>query len=276
MQARDERETPHRSSPTAKEKQSKTLQTKTATMSAFQGSLLLVVGLIFASPPPTCYVNAFGGEKRAFPTSYLNDDGVIRRQDVCDRYQLFRSGSVELRDALRGLELRPYMHMNEFFNYSDEDGIDPAVPGLQAELMDRLAERAGFTWRSSFGIMEPPESINATWTEMLLWGVDRYDLAVSWWDKSTERMDRGVAFLEPWFDGSIVLINKEDPPVQPKGFNLWNWLRPFTPSVWVLTIVTVIISGIMYQIIEHFTDEREGRSFARWFSDNLVSSKERG
>ncbi len=39
-----------------------------------------------------------------------------------------------------------------YLSYDDETGINPENPGMAAVLLDDLAERAGFTWRDSFGI----------------------------------------------------------------------------------------------------------------------------
>ena len=49
--------------------------------------------------------------------------------------------------------------------------------GLTAELMDELARRAKFTWRDSFGIFRDPG--NETWTDVLVWGIDTYDVSMS-------------------------------------------------------------------------------------------------
>jgi hypothetical protein len=177
-----------------------------------------------------------GGEKLSFTTEPFAAD-VTHRQDICGRYELFRSGELELRYALEGLALRPVMRLNDYFNYDFETGIDDSDPGLMATLMDELADRAGFTWRGSFAILEPPKaSLNLTWTftDLLIWSVDTYDITINWWDQSVEWMEQGVAYIEPWFDGSIepwfdgsvILIDQEDPPEDSGKISLFNWWRP--------------------------------------------------
>ena len=291
------------------------------------------------------------------------------RQDVCERYQQVRLGNVTLRDALKGLELRPLMRVGTFFQYTNENGIDPDDPGLLAIMMDELARRAGFTWRNSFGVVfglpEPPnvdkttttrESSNSTtaslsppsstvgfeeevnpdfleggefdnnstftidnfsterttstptsapsaaattkttaagtaaattstdgevhyppltFTDLLIWSVDTYDISINWWDQSLERLERGASFLQPWFDGSIILVQKgaRTPSVVDEySINWWNWSKPFEPQVWWLTIFTVITSGLTYQWIEYLSGHRKNRSWWQWFSDNVYLS----
>ena len=240
-------------------------------------SLLLRLSLLFLSASNNFLssVAAFGGEKAVFTTKYSKDwatYNVSHRQSVCERYDMVRFGQRELRNALDGMELRPLMAIGPFFHYDDENGIHKGEHGLMADLMDELAQRAGFEWRDSFGVMPPPESINATWTEMIVWAVETYDLAVNWWDQSIERMELGAAFLEPWYDGSLIMIDKPEPIVDVNKINLLNWTKPFEPSVWLLIVFTIFISGVAYQLIEHLVDEREGRNWRQWFADNLVST----
>jgi hypothetical protein len=217
-----------------------------------------------------------GGELASYDTPPLTLN-ISHRQDVCSRYDQFRSGELELRFALDGLALRPILRLNEYFNYDKETGIDPDDPGLMATLLDEIAERAGFTWRDSFAILERPSepvinNITWTFTDLLAWSVDSYDIAINWWDQSVERMERGVAYMEPWFDGSVILIDQEDPVEEKERINIFNWLKPFTPAVWLLTIVTVILSGVCHQYLEWINGDRKERTHWQWFSDNFYLS----
>ena len=67
---------------------------------------------------------------------------------------------------------------------------------MTAILMDELARRGRFTWRNSFGVIRDPT--NETWTELLQWTVNTYDITADWWGQNLERMNLGVAFLTPW------------------------------------------------------------------------------
>ena len=178
-----------------------------------------------------------------------------------------------MRDLLRNLTLNTVLFTDaEFFNYDDEEGIDFTTPGLEAELMDQLALRAGFKWRNSFGIMPNPETWNETFTELLWWSVNTYDVSVSWWDMSVDRMERGIAFIEPWFDGSVILIDQEDPPEVNDKIVWLNWTLPFEPEVWLMILLTIFASAAVFQWIEYMHTERDDRTMSQWFRDNLYLS----
>ncbi|CAJ1947335.1 unnamed protein product [Cylindrotheca closterium] len=202
------------------------------------------------------------------------------RQNVCDRYRAFQNETVELKDALRGMKLNVLMgaYNGSYFNYDNEHGINAAYSGIAASLMDELARRAGFTWRSSFGIFTDPRgaAFNETWTDVLAWGVESYDLNVDWWASNVERLNLGVAYTKPWYDSSVILVGKEEPEeiidntIEWNDF--WNWTKPFTVEVWLTTFGTIILSGFVYMLLEWMNDEIDGRNTWRWFIDNLFLS----
>lgn len=239
-------------------------------------------------------VSATGGEKAAFTTtpevipsdirdhdfdtnsSNMIGNRTTHRQDLCGRYNQFRNRKIHLRDALRGLQSNVLFPNNLGFMYTPEYGIDPVYGGLGVDIVDELAKRAGFTWRNSFGWSLAPTTYNMTWTEQLWWGVNTYDIYLNRWDKSLERMDMGVAYLEPWYDASIILIEKRE---QDGWYHdasgplaLWNWARPFDANVWLLIIATILLSGLVYQFLEFNDGDRQDRSQAQWFNDNVYLS----
>ncbi|CAB9526101.1 receptor ionotropic, NMDA 1 [Seminavis robusta] len=219
--------------------------------------------------------NGLGGEKAFFQTTPATPDLVSHRQDVCDRFEKHRAGEIGLRNALSGLSLRPaviHVEGNPFFKYSADEGIDTKNPGIEAELMDAVAERANFTWRNSFALTDPPSSYNMTWTELLLWIVENYDLSMGHFDHTVERMEGGVTFPEPWYDDSMILIDRQRSLRETNDVDPLNWTKPFEPAVWGMIVLTVVLSGLVYQFIEHLSGEREDRSLYQWFSDNLYLS----
>ncbi|CAB9500572.1 receptor ionotropic, NMDA 1 [Seminavis robusta] len=179
---------------------------------------------------------------------------------------------MELRNALAGVSLNAIFleDQESFVKYDPTTGIDPNEPGLVIEIMDALAERANFSWRSSFAIQKEPTAYNTSYSEVLLWDVEHFDIVVSWFDKSLVRLERGIAFPQPWYDGSLILIAQNYPAVTE--IDLFNWSRPFEPGVWALIILTIFLAAIVYQLIEYLNDEREDRGMFQWFSDNLYLS----
>lgn len=205
---------------------------------------------------------------------------VTHRQDFCPRYELFQQGKLEMRDLLQNISLHPLITQENYFFYNASNGgMNLDHPGLLADLLDELAERAGFTWRTSFGVMTEEDIIrsNRSWTSALLWAIETYDVAVDWWNYSLERMEKGVAYIEPWFDGSVIVIGIDHDKNGNSGpdkttIALWNWLKPFTPGVWWLIIFNIFGSALVYMFIEYMHQEREERSYKQWFGDNLYLS----
>lgn len=218
-----------------------------------------------------CHAQILGGELATFTTPQMSYDENYR-QNVCDRYQRFVDGEVELKDALEGMQVHTLIggYAGAYFNYDEISGIDPKNPGMTAIIMDEVAKRGKFTWRQSFGVLRDPT--NETWTEMLHWGTETFDVCADWWAQNLERLNMGVAFMKPWYDSSVILIKKEAPPVMNTGINWWNWLRPYEPSVWYLTLGTIILSGLVYQWLELLADERQDRSLWEWTQQNAYLS----
>ncbi|CAB9503615.1 receptor subunit 1 [Seminavis robusta] len=216
------------------------------------------------------------GDKAAFnvtPSLISNSNSSVR-QDVCERYEKYRLGEIELKNALSGLALRPVFvgKGNPYFRHNMESGLPTENPGLIAELMDAVAARANFTWRDSFGVTEWPQQYNMTWTELLVWSTENYDIAAGSWDLTVERMEDGISYAEPWYDGSLILIDQRRSLLEANGIDLLNWTKPFDPAVWGTIILTVVFSALVYQLIEHLHGERDDRSLWQWFSDNLYLS----
>jgi len=234
---------------------------------------LLLYALLLA-PPNRLVVSAFGGEKATLDLVPLTE-GITFRQDLCDRNNAFQNKTIELRDALRGLELRVGVREGPYFILDERDkGIDATYPGIAAVILDELGRRAGFTWRNSFAALYRPEEGNVSWTDVLAWSVDVYDISANRWDHGVERMQRGATFLNPWYDSSIILIMKKDESetTSKRDIDLWNWLLPFDVYVWWLILGTVLFSGFIHLWLEYMAGERDERTWGRWASDSIYAS----
>lgn len=117
------------------------------------------------------------------------DEDVFFRTDVCDRQIQLYQNSLEIANALRGLNLSVAMthytkpYEDKLFNLDSDGKIPVDRPGLFVIIMDELASRAGFNWRDSFVALEPvdPETDNRTWTDMLEWSINTFDISVDNW-----------------------------------------------------------------------------------------------
>ena len=212
------------------------------------------------------------------------DSGRTFRQDFCQRSEEVAGGGSDSRaqvqdrptvaTALQGIELRPSIVPGPYFLYDDENGIDPIYPGIHARMLDYIAERGNFTWRNSFGVWTREQKGNRSITDLLVWGADKYDVLVGTYTPSTDRMRRGISFVDGHFDGSLIMIRDVPPPEE--GIGWFNWLLPFEPGVWVALIVTVVLSSFVYQFIEdiggtRYKDHGDG-SFRSWTMTNLYRS----
>lgn len=234
--------------------------------SIFFPLLSLLVGM------SNVHAQSRGGEIAVHTVPQLTGN-VTYRQNLCGRYLQFLEGEFELKDALSGLQLNTVManYKGAYFNYDPNTGIDWEYPGLQAVIMDELANRGKFTWRDSFGVFMEPN--NATWTELLIWSADTYDVSVDWWSRSLERLSMGVSFTRPWYDSGTILVEREVDEGEETEEVIWfNWLRPYTTSVWLTTLATILLSAVVYQWLELLAGDSGDRDTWEWFQQNLYLS----
>ncbi len=192
-----------------------------------------------------CRAEKITGDK-PFYTTPLNVPFVSYRTNICERYFQVRNGTMEVKDALRGLQLSTLLgnYSGAYLNYNDETGIDPINPGMVAVLLDDLAERAGFTWRDSFGLyMDPRPEYNETWSGYLVWGVEKYDIVGDWWGENLERVNLGMSFVQGWHDSSLILIGKKDTSKSTgkeslRSGSLFNWMVGFLFFLSPLFVIT--------------------------------------
>jgi len=205
---------------------------------------------------------------------------VMHRQDVCGLHDNYYGGSKELRSALNGLKLHALVgNYNDVYFKLDENGaIDEQAPGFTAEILDALAERAGFTWRNSFGTYAKPGE-NHTYTDLLEWGTDHYDVVADWHNRDASRLKLGIGFPEGFVDASYIMIQKKSSNQKQKGgavINWWSWKEPFSSDVWMSIALTIIVSAIFYTIFEFPTQPRKiGHSLfgmAMSFTQHVVST----
>ncbi|CAJ1948883.1 unnamed protein product [Cylindrotheca closterium] len=198
--------------------------------------------------------------------------GSAQGADFCD---VVRDNSIALNDALRGRNLSiasQYGPGFDFFQYDPDKPLSETNPtGMIANVLDELASRAGFSWRSSF------VAYNATsadllvgagtgkWDRMLKETTRFFDVAVDKWRLTTERLENETVFLHSWFDASLILVDTGDKP----EINWFGFADPFGARVWLAIAGTVLSSAIIMIVIESLENRRDGRTMKSWFSDHL-------
>jgi ABC-type amino acid transport substrate-binding protein len=222
--------------------------------------LLRLVGvvLVVLLPRRGCH-----GQEAPFYNISAFDYSRSVRTGLCTRQRLNQAGNITLAQALRGLPLSVV-----FLNYSDpftqrfftldEGQINPDRPMLFVTVMDELARRAGFTWRNSYGVVNPLDLANnpknRTYTDLLDWQVSTYDISAGRWDKSLRRIQRSISFPEGFYDASVIMVNDDNSKV---ALQIWSVFLPFRWTVWLLTLATIVTSGLVYYVIENLNNKAD-------------------
>jgi hypothetical protein len=206
------------------------------------------------------FLVVYSQELPRFTAPETFDYSVSHRQSVCDRQQAFHDGTVKLRDALIGLEVRPWLPLGSSF--SDLDAITGAVsndtelPGLIIDILDEVARRGEFTWRNSFGVSYADDVAQKgkTFDDVLYWALDTYDMAAAVFIRTFARINQGAVFPEGFVDSSIIMVGKQ---TNESKLNLWSFLEPFSWQVWLMILGTFIVSGIIYLWMEWIDEDSD-------------------
>jgi hypothetical protein len=190
------------------------------------------------------------------------DRTVSYRTNVCDRQLMLYNGTSYLPNALQGLNLTVaitnYQTGKEtlFFSLNPTtNAIDTTNPGVFALILDELAIRAGFQWRDTYVPYPPLDPLldgNKTWTDILSWATNTFDISMERWAQTVERLAIPTSFPIAWYDNSVVLGELIQLSSQNKNhvFNVWSFLDPFELTVWLCLLCCIIITGMVYYVLE--------------------------
>jgi len=168
------------------------------------------------------------------------------RTDFCEVHRRVENGEILLRNALKDMDIRPALFRSQLDKKTG--AIAEVNPPIGIKILDEIARRAQFKFRDSYGVVDSPNK-NQTWSEVLHWSLNTYDLNGDWFLRTTDRLADGIIFPEKWYDGSLIMIRKT---VMLDGTFKWGaFLEPFTPIVWILIIATGFISGLIYYAIDY-------------------------
>ena len=99
----------------------------------------------------------------------------------------------------------------------------------------------------------------------------RKDIVIDYWAPSTQRITKDISFCSPYLDGSMILIQKTV-PVPAQQIPWGNWFRPFTRQVWFVTLVTIVVSALVYPSIEYIGGEIQVFTVRKWLTGRLYWS----
>jgi hypothetical protein len=201
----------------------------------------------------TLVVSPYSQAQSPSLTATPYDYSVRHRQSVCERQQLFfeANGTMDLRDTLASLQLRPILELGRLFQLDESNGAIPTRdPGILVVLLDEVAARGGFTWRESYGLLSVADRGNRTFSELVKWSVETYDIIVSRVTASIDRMASGVSFPKGWYDARLIMVGIEQD--DSSALDVWSFAKPFSAGVWALIVVTLGVSGLIYMGLEGF------------------------
>ena len=97
-----------------------------------------------------------------------------------------------------------------------------------------------------------PSETNKTWTDMVMWSIDTYDVAAEWLIQLPRRIAKGASFPKGWYDASLIIIVRKDEEtyVKKPGFDPFNWSRTFSFDVWLYLIGILIVTAITLCFLE--------------------------
>ena len=170
--------------------------------------------------------------------------------------------SIELRNALKGLNLSVYLNDHRgrpdwYISELTEDGKLPERnPGISVLILDEVSRRAGFSWRNSFGVGKvfDVNNDNITWTDLLNWSVEYYDISAGPWYASNDRKALGISFPFPYIDDLSFLVSKKKRKLEFQSF-----LTPFDWKVWITIGASIIVTAILYHFLETMSELSDQR-----------------
>jgi hypothetical protein len=189
----------------------------------------------------------------ALPT-LLSDDNEDHRANLCEISEKVYSGKLPLKDALK------HMPVSIAFTYGDNDqttiykqGKDGTglLEGYSALLIQELDNRANFDPTVYY---VPPKNMSSdsVWDDWVDDAINRYDILVGMLAVKTNRMQKSKAFT-PYalVDKSSVLISNWNPgPTWSFESIMLNVFKPFTPGVWIVCGLVMVVSSYLFWLLE--------------------------
>lgn len=204
---------------------------------------------------------------------YLSPRLWAQRAYLCDRIQAVKNGTVKQDWALEGIHLHigsgiydtRFLRLNEWNQYV----------GLEVDLMDELARRAGFTYT----IVIHDWTNVTSYRKALKQRMQLQDMITfAYWFITPSRMAMGAyspyGFLDSMLFATIV------PPERSRlSFDeIFSFLTPFSPAVWFSFLALMLATGLMYRFLEasindeDYPDGQKGIFNVRYIMDSVFKS----
>ncbi|GFH55632.1 hypothetical protein CTEN210_12108 [Chaetoceros tenuissimus] len=73
-------------------------------------------------------------------------------------------------------------------------------------------------------------------------------MSANWWFDTLTRISLGASFPKGWLDGSLIIVTIDDD--RQDEFQPFSWAKPFTWTVWVAIITTLVVSALISALVE--------------------------
>ena len=127
---------------------------------------------------------------------------------------------------------------------------DPTAPhgwrGLDMDLIQSVSDLLGFTY-SVHEITSLPGEM--TWTPMLYRSAPECDLVLSYWARTTERLDR-VVMLAGHVDMSATLVARLSRKEVTLADSMFSFLQPFSEALWACILAMILCAGFIDFLLE--------------------------
>jgi hypothetical protein len=198
------------------------------------------------------------------------------------------NGSVPLQTREPAIRILDELAERARFTWRDSYGVgnlaDALDDGTTGEESNKV-NIAGGPQRNRF---------NANLDQILHWAVRTHDLFGNgaWWykrkrncrpkvfvvlnrlafglaefSKTLSRVANGTSFLEGHIDASIIMVGKADEEVA--GVDLFSFLAPFDWQVWLMTLLTMVIAGLVYQWMEWINEDSDRQDLQKKPSETM-------
>mmetsp|Transcript_62779 Transcript_62779/g.173998 ORF Transcript_62779/g.173998 Transcript_62779/m.173998 type:complete len:572 (+) Transcript_62779:44-1759(+) len=136
--------------------------------------------------------------------------------------------------------------------------------GYLIKILDEVSLRAGFEWRGTLAVVEAPNSSeNETYDSWLSWATDNYDLVVGTFAGTADRRAEGFRFGFPFLDSSPSLVGVLKQPQDSLLAKIFSWHKPFRPDLWLSILISFVVTGVCYYMIEGGQGDFEQSNFFR-------------
>jgi hypothetical protein len=175
------------------------------------------------------------------------------RTNFCDLPDKLRTGELHLVNALRGYNISALVRFDtRIWFHESETG---EMTGLQAELMELVSKKGGFTWSVTSTPVSSSHGMSIT--DFLDVSLNYFDVVVTVNMCTEERAVRGIQSPFPFCDMSVIALqyhrHSEESGwdvlgLRPSSF--FRFTRPLSPGLWFGFLVVSLATSAIYLVVE--------------------------